>query len=57
MPVTLAYIDYEKKEIGIGPTLPQGEPIENVLESLREFYAGVKGRHPALQGPVKFPTT
>jgi 1-acyl-sn-glycerol-3-phosphate acyltransferase len=57
VPVTLAYIDYEKKEIGIGPTLPQGEPIENVLQSLREFYAGVKGRHPALQGPIEFPTT
>ena len=55
MPIVLAFIDYEKKRIGIGPTLPAGRSMEEDLESIREFYAGVKGRRPELQGPVEFP--
>jgi len=55
VPITLAFIDYERKQIGIGPTLPDGRTMNEDLATIREFYAGVKGRHPALQGPVEFP--
>ena len=55
VPITLAFIDYQKRQIGIGPTLPDGRTQEEDLETIREFYAGVNGRHPALQGPVEFP--
>lgn len=55
VPITLAFIDYERKRIGIGPTLPEGRTVDEDLATIREFYADVKGRHPASQGPVEFP--
>ena len=55
VPITLAFIDYERKQIGIGPTLPDGRTVNEDLATIRDFYAGVKGRHPQLQGPVEFP--
>ena len=54
VPVVLAHIDYAKREIGIGPTLPQGRGLEEDFETIREYYRGVSGRHPELQGPVTF---
>ncbi len=54
MPIVLAHIDYEKREIAIGPTLPKGRSLEEDFEAIREYYAGVKGRRPELQGPVTF---
>jgi 1-acyl-sn-glycerol-3-phosphate acyltransferase len=55
VPITLAFIDYDKRQIGIGPTLPDGRTQAEDLATIREFYAGVKGRRPELQGPVEFP--
>jgi len=54
VPIVMAYMDYDKREIGIGPTLPMGRSVETDFETLREFYAGVRGRRPELQGPVTF---
>ncbi len=54
VPIVLAHIDYEKREIAIGPTLPKGRSLEEDFEAIREYYAGVKGRRPELQGPVTF---
>ena len=55
VPIVLASIDYENRRIGIGPTLPEGRTMEQDLADIREFYAGVRGRHPELQGPIEFP--
>ena len=55
VPIVLAHIDYRKKEIGIGPILPVGLPLPDILLEIREYYADRVGRKPELQGPVKFP--
>jgi 1-acyl-sn-glycerol-3-phosphate acyltransferase len=55
VPITLAFIDYRRKEIGIGPTLPRDRTVGEDLAAISEFYVGITGRHPELQGPVTFP--
>lgn len=55
VPIVLAFIDYEKRQLGIGKTLPQGLSIDDVLLELREFYAPFKGHRTKMQGPIAFP--
>ena len=55
VPVVLAFIDYESKELGIGPILPAGQTMAEDLEFIRGFYADKTGKRPELQGPVEFP--
>ena len=55
IPIVLAYIDYEKKEMGIGITIhPSGNANED-LAVIRDFYRSRVARHPELRGPVVFP--
>jgi len=55
VPIVLAFIDYEKKQMGIGKMLPRDLSIDEVLYEVREFYAPHKGHRPELQGPIAFP--
>lgn len=55
VPVVMAFIDYGRKEMGIGPALPLGLSLAEMQPKLAAFYAPFKGRHPELQGPVEFP--
>lgn len=54
VPIVLVYIDYRKKEMGIGITIQPGDRDRDLV-LMREFYRGVTPRHPANQGPVAFP--
>ena len=55
VPVVLGFLDYGKRQIGIGPTLKlSGDPKKD-LEFFREFYKDVKGRRPEMAGPITFP--
>ncbi len=54
IPIVLAFIDYEKKQMGIGPTLPMALTLPEVETRLAEFYSTITGKRPALQGPVAF---
>ena len=53
MPITLGYLDYARKEGGIGaPISPSGD-LGADMDRIRAFYAGKQGRHPELQGPIR----
>lgn len=53
VPIALGYVDWARKEGGIGtPITPSGDAHAD-MEKIRAFYAGKKGRFPALQGPVR----
>ena len=55
VPIALGYLDYARKEGGIGtPILPSGD-LPADMERIRAFYAGRQGRHPQLQGPMRLP--
>jgi len=55
VPIVLAFIDYRNRQMGIGPTLPDGRTIEEDLATIREFYSDFTGKRPECQGPVEFP--
>lgn len=52
VPILLAFIDYSKKAGGAGPMIfPTGD-LEKDMAVIREFYAGVQGKHPEKTSPV-----
>jgi 1-acyl-sn-glycerol-3-phosphate acyltransferase len=55
VPIVLAFIDYRKKRMGIGITLPDNQTLDQDLQTIREFYAPFSGRIPERQGPIEFP--
>ena len=55
VPVVLGFLDYGKRQIGIGPTLKLSGDPQKDLEFFRGFYKDVKGRRPEMAGPITFP--
>lgn len=55
VPIVLAFIDYKKKNIGVGITLPIGQSMEQDLEMIRQFYEPFTALKPERRGPVAFP--
>lgn len=49
VPIILGFLDYEKKEAGIGPTIHPSGDYEEDLEKIKSYYRNVKGKFP-LQG-------
>lgn len=54
VPVGLGFIDYAKKQIGIGPMLTLTGDKDADLLICRQFYAAIKGRWPEKASPVVF---
>lgn len=55
VPLGLAFIDYRRREVGIGTWLDLTGDEQADLERIRAFYGGKRGRRPALAGPIRFP--
>ena len=47
VPILMAYIDYERKAIGFGPTFEPAGDIMSEMEEIRNFYRGKTARYPA----------
>ena len=52
-PLVLGSMDYSKRLITYGKTLMPTGDLDADLERIREFYAGVMGRHPERQGEIR----
>ena len=48
VPIVLAYFDYGRKVVGIGPTFETTGDVERDLTAIRTFYEDKQARHPAL---------
>jgi 1-acyl-sn-glycerol-3-phosphate acyltransferase len=46
VPIILSFIDYGKKEVGIGPILEVSGDIEKDFKKIEDYYRGMKGKHP-----------
>jgi 1-acyl-sn-glycerol-3-phosphate acyltransferase len=46
VPLVLGYLDYGKKEAGIGKILFPGDDFESDMASIMEFYSGIQARFP-----------
>lgn len=55
VPITLAFIDYPNRRMGIGITFKPSGDVERDLAVIRNFYLPFDPRHPELEGPVCFP--
>lgn len=53
VPIMCAFLDYRRKVGGIGPVLMASSSVVSDMEEIRGFYAGVTGRYPQLQTPVR----
>lgn len=55
VPVGLGFMDYGRRQIGIGPLLTLTGDADADLDVCRRFYAGIEGKRPGMTGPVVFP--
>jgi 1-acyl-sn-glycerol-3-phosphate acyltransferase len=55
VPVGLAFIDYARREVGVGAWLDLTGDQEADLARIRAFYAGKRGCRHELAGPIRFP--
>ena len=53
VPVVLSYLDFSKKEGGIGPALKMSGDIVADMDKIREFYAGKTGMKPENVGVIR----
>ncbi|MDC0948311.1 lysophospholipid acyltransferase family protein [Gammaproteobacteria bacterium] len=52
VPISLGYIDYGRKVVGVGKTFKPSGDIDADFAVIAEFYADKHGLHPAKQSPV-----
>lgn len=55
VPLGLGFIDYGRREAGIGAWIDLTGDQAADLDRMRAFYADKRGRRPALAGPIRFP--
>ena len=46
VPIVLGYIDFPKKTAGIGPVFYPTGDIDKDIETIKDFYRPIKGKHP-----------
>jgi 1-acyl-sn-glycerol-3-phosphate acyltransferase len=54
VPVVLGFLDYRTKTGGLGAMFYPSGNLEKDLELVREFYAGIHGKHPEKAGTIRF---
>jgi len=53
VPVVCGYLDYGRRRAGLGLTfVPSGDVIAD-MDRVREFYAGIRGRHPSSESDIR----
>lgn len=53
VPIVMAYMDFSSKLCGLGPSFMPSGDIHADFEIIREFYSGMTGKNPKLQGEIK----
>lgn len=54
VPIALGYLDYKRKRGGIGPVFMPSGDLEADCALIRNFYAGVTGKHPEQFNNIAF---
>ncbi|MCC4117743.1 1-acyl-sn-glycerol-3-phosphate acyltransferase [Aromatoleum toluclasticum] len=54
VPLGFAYMDYGRREVGIGAWVTLSGDAERDLATIRDFYAGRRGKHPDKAGEIRF---
>lgn len=48
VPIIFSFLDYGKKEVGIGPILDVTGDFDTDFKKIEDYYRGMKGKHPEL---------
>lgn len=51
VPIVCGYLDYQKKEAGVGPILYDLSDMDQVLDTMREFYKNISPKNPESYQP------
>ena len=52
VPIVLGYLDYRRKVGSIGPTFYPTGNLEADMKVIKEFYAGIEGKHPEMTSRI-----
>jgi len=52
VPLVLGFVDYRRRQVGVGPVIYPSEDIEETFAQLRAFYADKTGKYPHKQGQI-----
>jgi 1-acyl-sn-glycerol-3-phosphate acyltransferase len=52
VPLVLGFVDYSRRQVGVGPVIYPSEDIEATFAELRAFYANKTGKFPHKQGEI-----
>jgi 1-acyl-sn-glycerol-3-phosphate acyltransferase len=52
VPLVLGFVDYRRRQVGVGPIVYPSDDIEATFAELREFYADKTGKYPHKQGQI-----
>lgn len=55
VPIVMGYVDYGRKQAGLGPAIMPSGDIEADMEVFRTFYSDITPRHPEKKGTVALP--
>lgn len=53
VPIVMAYLDYGKKQVGIGGAFYPGDDMEAVFTRIRAFYADRRGKRPENESDIR----
>ena len=53
VPILMAYLDYEKKQVGIGGMFHPGDDIEADFSLIREYYKNRRGKNPEKESLIQ----
>ena len=53
VPIVMAYLDYGKKQVGIGGAFYPGDDIDEVFVRIRQFYQDRRGKHPDKESRIR----
>jgi 1-acyl-sn-glycerol-3-phosphate acyltransferase len=53
VPVCLSFLDWGRRQAGLGPLLRLTGDLSADMDLVRTFYAGKTGRFPGMQGPIR----
>ena len=52
VPLSLGFIDYKTKTLGLGKTLPLTGNVANDFSAIKDFYKNVEGKYPGQQSDI-----
>lgn len=52
VPLVLGFVDYKRRQVGVGPVVFPSSDIEETFAQLRLFYADKTGKYPHKQGEI-----